>query len=419
MNNHAATTSARMLAWQCLWRWGTRKGVFADSLIHRVEKGLSSQDRAMLQAIVLGTLRHLRLLEEQLATLRGKKRLQENARWLLLSGLCQLFVLKWPEYAVVNELVELAPQALRGLVNGVLRESLRQRGQWEARLPQLSPGVRYSMPDWLVERWTKRFGAKECRELLEWFAQPASVFLRVNLLNPPPSIPANWAPLPNLPGWFRLADGHFPHDQVSAGQVYATDPATRHSIELLAPAAGENILDACAAPGGKSIAILSATQDNCSLLSTDSVQPRLPMLRSNLQRAVGHSTRVELRDWTQPPSEKLRRAFDAVLVDVPCSNSGVLQRRVDARWRLSPTELKHLTTVQLQIAKHALQAVKPGGRFVYSTCSIEPEENNEIVQKVLAENPGWTLAEERLILPQREHTDGAYCALLFAPHSSW
>ncbi len=418
MNNRATTTSARKLAWQCLWRWGAKQGVFADSLIHLAEGGLSNSDRAMLQAIVLGTLRHLRLLEEQLATLRGKKPLQGNARWLLLSGLCQLFVLKWPEYAVVNELVELAPQSMRGLINGVLRESLRQREQWEARLPQLSLGVRYSMPDWLVGRWTKRFGAKECRELLEWFAQPASVFLRVNLLNPPPSIPANWAPLPNLPGWFRLTDGHFPHDYVRAGQVYATDPATRHSIELLAPTAGETILDACAAPGGKSIAILSATQGNCSLLSTDSVQSRLPMLRSNLQRAVGHPTRVELYDWTQQPKAKLRRAFDAVLADVPCSNSGVLQRRVDARWRFSPTELNHLTSIQFQIAKHAMQAVKPGGRFVYSTCSIEPEENNEIVQRILAENPGWSLAEERLILPHREHTDGAYCALLRAPLSS-
>ncbi len=414
MNDRPPVTSVRGRAWQCLCRWGAERKVFADSLIHRVEEGLSSPDRAMLQAIVLGTLRHLRLLEEQLATLRGKKHLQENARWLLLSGLCQLFVLRWPEYAVVNELVELAPQRLRSLVNGVLRESLRQREQWEATLSQLPPGIRYSMPDWLVERWTKRFGEQECRELLEWFAQPASVFLRINRLNPP-SIPANWTPLPGLPGWFRLADGHFPHAQLRTGQAYATDPATRHSIELLAPAAGETILDACAAPGGKSVAILSATEGNCYLLSTDNVRSRLPMLRSNLQKAVGHPTRVELHDWTQPPSKNLRKAFDAVLADVPCSNSGVLQRRVDVRWRFSPAELKQLTAVQFQIAKHAMQAVKPGGRFVYSTCSIEPEENNEIVQKILAENPGWVLVKERLILPHHEHTDGAYCALLCAP----
>lgn len=415
MNDYSSTTSARKLAWQCLCRWGAGTGVFADSLIHRAENGLSKSDRAMLQAIVLGTLRHLRLLEEQLTALRGGKHLQEDARWLLLSGLCQLFVLGCPEYAVVNELVRMAPQRLRPVVNGVLRESLRRRETWEAGLPQLPLGVRYSMPDWLVERWRDRFGEQECKELLEWFAQPASVFLRINTLNPPPSIPENWVPLPDLPGWFRLSGGSFPHEQLRAGQVYATDPATRHCIELLAPSPGEKILDTCAAPGGKSAAILAATRGECSLLSTDGDKSRLPILRSNLQKATGHPTQVELRDWGRPPSEALCGAFDAVLADVPCSNSGVLQRRVDARWRFSPEELVHLTAAQFQIAKHAMQAVKPGGRFVYSTCSIEPEENNEMVQKLLAASPGWALAEERLILPHREHTDGAYCALLRAP----
>ena len=407
----------RELAWRILCRWAEPNSEFADSLIRRAEGGLSNPDRALLQAIVLGTLRHLRYLEHVLAVLRSGRSLQPNLRWLLLSGLCQLFVLRLPDYAVVNETVKQVPTRLRAVVNGVLREALRHREAWEEEQERLSLGVRYSMPDWLVERWLSRFGEQECRELLEWFSKPASVFLRVNELNPPPTIPANWSVLPDLPGWYRLTDGIFPHEQLHAGHVYAADPATRHSVELLAAQPGERILDTCAAPGGKSCAILSATHGNCALLATDNMKSRLAMLHRNLLRAAPDSTpQVELCDWTLGCPAPWQASFDGVLADVPCSNSGVIQRRVDVRWRLSPEEIKKLTATQLLLAENAMRAVKPGGRFVYSTCSIEPEENALLVQSLLTRNPGWQLAEERLILPHRDHCDGAYCALLRAPH---
>ncbi len=416
MNDNTPAPTARLLAWRCLCRWNKGRGTFADSLIHHVESKLKPPDRAMLQAIVLGTLRHLKLLDYMLAELRKKRHLQEDARWLLLSGLCQLFILKWPEYAVVNELAGLAPPQLRSLVNGVLREALRRRSQWETDLPKLAPSVLYSMPDWLVERWTARYGEKECLELLKWFSQPASVYLRVNPLNPPPNIPSTWEALAGLPGWYRLSGGGFPLQELRMGQVYAADPATRHCIDMLSPSIHEKILDTCAAPGGKSAAILAMTGGESDLVATDVDKKRVPMLESNLRKAAaGHPACVECHDWTQPCPTRFQRTFDAVLSDVPCSNSGVLQRRVDARWRINAEELTKLTETQFAIADHSMQAVKPGGRFVYSTCSIEPEENTEQVLRLLKKHPDWELVEEKLILPHKEHTDGAYCALLRAP----
>lgn len=405
------SSSPRYLAWQSLCRWG-RGGIFAESLIHSAGKRLSAADRAMLQAIVLGSLRHLRWLEHILYTLRGGRHVQENARWLLISGLCQLFVLRWAEYAVVNELVSIAPAKLRPLVNGVLRQALRRGNEWEQERCSLPPGVRFSMPDWIVDRWLKRFGKEECCAMLARMGEPAPVFVRTNLLHPLPAIPAGWQPVPQADGWYNLGDAPLPQKEILAGQVYIADLSTRYSVELLAPQPGEKILDACAAPGGKSIGILSATRGQCDLLATDAEAHRLPQLRENLSRTGAPSVQVERHDWTRPCPPAWRGRFDAVLADVPCSNSGVFQRRVDARWRLTPGELSKLTTTQLRIAENALQALRPGGRLVYSTCSIEPEENADMVQKLLKRHPACSMERDFLALPHRVGADGAYAALI-------
>ena len=403
--------TARKLAWQCLCRWG-QGGVFAEALIHHAGRGLPPAERAMLQAIVLTTLRHLRRLEHMLTRLRDGRPVQEEARWLLLAGLCQLFVLRWAEYAVVNEMVDLAPSRLRGLTNGVLRQALRRAAEWEAELPGLPPGVRYSMPEWIVERWQARLGAEECAALLASMGEPAPVYLRVNPLRPPAEIPAAWRPVEEAPGWYCLGEAGLPQAEIAAGQVYVADVSTRYSVELLAPQAGEKILDACAAPGGKAIGIYGATGGACDLLATDAEAHRLPQLRENLARVGAVRARVARHDWTRPCPPEWRGAFDAALADVPCSNSGVFQRRVDARWRLTPEELRRLQRTQLRIAENTLAALRAGGRLVYSTCSIEPEEDAELVAELLARHPECRLERDVLALPHRVGADGAYAALI-------
>lgn len=403
--------SVRYLAWKCLLRW-SQGGIFAETLIARAaaEHKLAHADRSLLQAIVYDTLRHMSWLDHIRKTLRPGK-LEEKMRWLVLMGLCQLFVLRQAEHAAVGETVRLAPQRVRGVVNGMLRNAARRKAEFDAEHETLPLAVRFSTPSWLVKRWLREFGEADTRAMLEWNSLTPPVYARLNPLNPPAEIPECWEPLPALPLWYRL-HGPLPLEALRAGQLYVTDPSTRYCVKLLAPQPGERVLDACAAPGGKSAAMLAATGGDLHLLATDVEEFRLAPLRENLLRAGGRDVQVAQHDWTQPCPAEWGGAFDAVLLDVPCSNSGVLQRRVDARWRLSAGEITRLASLQLQILEQACAAVRPGGRLVYSTCSIDREEDRAVVDAFLSTHKDFTFVEEYLALPHREQADGAYAALL-------
>ncbi len=404
--------TVRLLAWKCLLRWA-QGGIFAETLVARAaaEYKLASSDRSLLQAIVYDTLRHLSWLDHIRKTLRPGK-LEEKMRWLVLMGLCQLFVLRQAEHAAVSETVRLAPQRVRGVVNGMLRNAARRRAELETEGEKLPLAVRYSTPSWLVRRWQREFGEAETRAMLEWNSLTPPVYARVNPVNPPLEIPEQWEALENIPGWYRL-HGALPIEALKAGQLYVTDPSTRYCVQLLSPQPGERVLDACAAPGGKSAAMLAATGGNLHLLATDVEEFRLKPLRDNLLRAGGQNVQVAQHDWTQPCPPEWQGVFDAVLLDVPCSNSGVLQRRVDARWRVSEEEITRLAALQLSILEQACVVVRPGGRLVYSTCSIDREEDRAVVDAFLSRHKEFSFVEEYLALPHRELADGAYAALLF------
>lgn len=403
--------SVRYLAWKCLLRW-SQGGIFAETLVARAaaEHKLAHSDRSLLQAIVYDTLRHMSWLDHIRKTLRPGK-LEEKIRWLVLMGLCQLFVLRQAEHAAVGETVRLAPQRVRGVVNGMLRNAARRKAEFDDELEKLPLAVRFSTPSWLVKRWLCEFGEVDTRAMLEWNSLTPPVYARLNPRNPMTEIPEAWEPLPELPLWYRL-HGPLPLEALRAGQLYVTDPSTRYCVKLLAPLPGERVLDACAAPGGKSAAMLAATGGDLHLLATDVEEFRLAPLRENLLRAGGRDVQVAQHDWTQPCPPEWCGAFDAVLLDVPCSNSGVLQRRVDARWRLSAEEITRLAALQLQILEQASAAVRPGGRLVYSTCSIDREEDRAVVDAFLAKYKDFSLVEQYLALPHRERADGAYAALV-------
>lgn len=403
---------ARAVALKCLLRWA-KGGVFAETLVSREAASLSSSDRALVLAIVLGTLRNMRLLEHISKQLRPTY-MEDTARWLVMIGLCQLFILGQAEHAAVCEAVSVAPARLRGLVNGILRNAVRRRAEFEQSFSSLPLGVRFSAPDWLVKRWIAEFGADEAEQMLAWNVQAPPVYVRLNPLRPM-EVPADWTPLPHAQGWYRLPSG-IPTAALENGCVYVADPSTRYCVELLQPRAGEKILDACAAPGGKSAAMIAATAGQIQLLATDSAEHRLPQLKQNLERAGGQSVEVAFHDWSTPCPPEMQGAFDAVLLDVPCSNSGVLQRRVDARWRLTQQEFERLAVLQSSILECACAAVRPGGRLVYSTCSIDGQEDRGVVDAFLSRHPEFTLVRDYLALPHREQSDGAYAALMVKSH---
>jgi len=186
------------------------------------------------------------------------------------------------------------------------------------------------------------------------------------------------------------------------GWFYVQDPSTLLAARQLDPRPGETVLDLCAAPGGKTTHIAQLMENRGRVAARDNQPERLQRLEENCRRlgaaCVGFSAQ---------PGE-----FDRILVDAPCSNTGVLRRRVDARWRVQPAEIARLSKAQEALLSQAVRELKPGGALVYSTCSLEPEENEEVVRRFLAEHPDFKLVNERQLLPFIEGVDGAYVATL-------
>ena len=426
----------RQAAVSALHAWAQGQD-YAESLIerHAQRRKLSSPDRGLLQAILFGVLRHRRLLDHWIGKLRDGK-LDPETRDVLRVGLCQLLILNLPDHAAVNETVEAGKANVRSLINAVLRRATTSRKRLLDDISDLPPAVVHSHPDWLFNRWRAAFGKANALALMEWNNQPADTFFRHNPLdaappgvspglrgapasvgvsplpfNPAPPIPGT--PVADAPNFFKL-EGPLPTALLAAGAIYIQDPATRHAVELLDPQPGERILDACAAPGGKAFLIAAALGSAASLVCTDSNEKRLPRLRQNLTRLHAAEATIAVHDWTQPAPPAWHGAFDGILLDVPCSNTGVLRRRVDVRWRLQAPDIDALVRTQRLILENALPCLKSGGRLVYSTCSLEHAENLGQIEAFLAAHPTLTLHSTRDALPFRDHTDGAFAARIGA-----
>jgi 16S rRNA (cytosine967-C5)-methyltransferase len=384
---------------------------YAESLVerHAQRRMLSTADRGLLQAILFGVLRHRRLLDHWIGKLRDGN-LDPETRDVLRVGLCQILILGLPDHAAVNETVESGKASVRGLVNAVLRRAVVSRKRLLEEVADLPPAVALSHPDWLFKRWKSAFGKRDAIALMEWNNQPALTYFRVNpLAADPGALPGR--PLDESPGFHQL-EGALPGALLAAGAVYIQDPATRHSVDLLAPQRGETVLDACAAPGGKAFLIAAAMGSAHGLVCTDSNEKRLPRLRENLGRLHAGDASIACHDWTRPAPDGWLGHFDAILLDVPCSNTGVIRRRVDVRWRLQAPDIGKIAATQRTILENALACLKPGGRLVYSTCSIEPEENRGQIEGLLADHPELALHSIREALPFRDGSDGAFAAML-------
>jgi 16S rRNA (cytosine967-C5)-methyltransferase len=298
------------------------------------------------------------------------------------------------------------------------------------------PALGWSHPEWLVQKWRQQFGDKSVHNLLAWNNTPPATFARVNALkfqSAPPAAPdapkfadagdllARWREekvdydfctrdwtgenlafeLKAHPLLARL--GSF-HD----GWFYVQDPSTLLAPAVLAPAPGDIVLDLCAAPGGKTTFLAQLMRNRGKITACDLDPTRLRLVRDNCAR-LG----VQIVETVLPDSPALQAAtFDRILVDAPCSNTGVLRRRVDLRWRIQLSEIERLRTAQLALLNRAAPRLRPGGVLVYSTCSLEPEENTEVVQRFLAAQPAFRLETQRQLLPFADQVDGAYVARL-------
>jgi 16S rRNA (cytosine967-C5)-methyltransferase len=407
--------SARHVALSALRKWRTGKD-FADSILARLlaVAQLKAQDRAFAQELFYGALRNLTLLDFWIASVR-RARLDADLRDISRLGFYQLFLLETPAHAAVYETVELAPKKHRALINGILRAAVRNYEQLRQNASKQPLHVQFSHPEFLLKRWRKIFGEKAVVDLCAWNNRPAPVYARINQLNISAADFVRTYPgsflLPNLENFADLPE--YISEAIAAGHCYIQDLSTAIAGQLLDPQPDENILDACAAPGGKTSHLAELMQNRGAIVACDRDQQRINLLKANLARLGVRIARVVRHDWTTNRSSQEIGSFapfDRILVDAPCSNTGVMRRRVDVRWRLREADFPRMRKRQLEIIDAVVDLLKPGGVLVYSTCSIEPEENEQLLDKMANRQPMLRLEERRQLLPFRDHFDGAFAA---------
>lgn len=412
-----ARLSARRIALEALRAWRKEKR-FADLILSQflTKADLGDSDRAFVLELVYGVLRNLTLLDFWISCLRSS-RIDIEVRDVLRLGLYQLFMLKTAPHAGVHETVALGKRNHRSMVNGMLRTALRRQDELLAGAAAQPLFVRTSHPKFLVERWQKHFGLKEADELCQWNNLPAPIFGRINGLK---IDHGKFLRLyPNSQSMVHHHDfvefSALPLSAIAAGHCYIQDPSTAMAGRMLDPQPGENVLDACAAPGGKTAFIAELMKNQGRVVACDRDLQRLQILEENMARLGVRIVHVFAHDWTRGrvPAEIAEMApFDRILLDVPCSNTGVLRRRVDARWRLQPADFLRMQQRQLAILRAVIPLLKQRGILVYSTCSLEPEENHDVVQHVLELPSPLRLVEEKASLPFRDGFDGAFTAKL-------
>ncbi len=394
----------RHAALAILSRWDPRRNHLEDLLPGPLGK-LDARDAALARHLTEETVRHVRLLDhwiDQLARPIGKngrpsppRTLDPDTRDLLRLGLVQLRFTRIPAHAALDTTTGMAPQRSRGFVNALLRRATREPDSLDRWAAESPPAVRHGLSDELWNHWCRRHGAAGAEKLASTLEIPAPVSFRINTFHPGhPAVAADprLLPVPGHPGFFRI-DGPIPGPWLADGLLAVQDPGAALATDLLNPQPGESVLDACASPGGKSRRLAEMAGENGRVLAVDLIG-RLTRLQENLRRWQVPGVDCQPVDWLyNPPFEP--STFDAILVDAPCTNTGVLRRRPEARLRFSPETLGHALDLQKRILDAVAPLVRPGGRLVYSTCSLENEENEDQAAAFLTRHPGWSMGEIR------------------------
>ena len=449
--------SLRRAAIEILGEADAEERFIDEVLAERIEE-FGAQDRRLLQEIAYGTVRHQnsldRILKVYLKLPVPRQRLL--VRWTLRAGGYQIvYLTRVPTHAAVDQTLDGFKQlegvtqrdvgfinaVLHRLVDDVQRKSpdtpdlrddpcvLPIRGGYchfkRPVLPLYRMGVvehfsfKYSHPRWLVDRWLGRHGEEECRRLLESDNRNPGTIARITR-----RAPSKRAVMEGLEAEdfeveagpvegsviLRRGRGLARSDVLAQGWIQIQDPTATRVGATLTPPTGARVLDLCSAPGGKACQLLEAIGDTGHLVAADRSDEKLERVRENLERVGENFTLVRVPE--NPEEIQLGETFSHILVDAPCTNTGVLARRPDARWRIRKRDLAPLTDLQSRLLEAAIRHLAPGGRLLYATCSLEPEENEERVADVTRKHPELTELEAHLFLPHRAPGGGGFCSLL-------
>lgn len=435
----AGPTLPRKLALEVLRQ--VRGGDLVDRALERVAAGVGPRDRPWLQELLYGTFRLRGRLDYLLGqrVRSGLSSLHPDVLDVLRLGAFQLLEMgSVPPYAAISQSVELVRTAgvprAAGLVNGVLHTLQRDRDRLRFPDRDAEPAAFLaawgSHPEWLVERWLRLWGFDATLELVEANNRRPELFLRPIGQSPQSALDDLAAagigaePVELFPDSLRVLPPHAAAAALAATPAVVQDPAAATVVRFAAVPPGAVVLDLCSAPGGKAA---GAADTAARVVAADLSLGRLGRLRENLQRC-GLEGRVHpvVADARMPSF----REGDLVLLDAPCTGTGTLRRHPDGRWRVDPADLRVLAALQAELIDAAASLVRPGGFLVYSTCSLEPEENQEQVSSFLSRNPNFVRAPadaaidsrlldaegSLLVLPQRAGVDGSFAARLKRLH---
>ncbi|AFZ47998.1 sun protein [Cyanobacterium stanieri PCC 7202] len=427
---------------------------YTDIALERIlskHQGIRGVDKGLVSELVYGIVRRKRTLDSLVNQLGTKKASRQPLplRIILHLGLYQLRYLdKIPPSAAVNTSVELAKAnglgKLSGVVNGILRSYIRKSAIEDPLvLPsELVPklGVKYSFPDWIVEIFLKQLNVKETKKLLQWYNESPCLDLRVNTLKTSTEEVKNFLDadgvscefVPHLPQALRLSSaGNVRNLKGFADGLFSVQDSSAQLVgHFLAPVRGETVFDACAAPGGKTTHIAELMGDEGTIIACDNISSRLEKITENVQRLGLKSVQVREGDSSEwefcEEKDKCDHEMalcDRILIDAPCSGLGTLHKRPDIRWQQKPEKIKELAKKQLAILSNMAKGVKNNGCLVYATCTLNPMENEEVIEAFLESHPDWHIVTERnnltanfsitlkgaiKIFPHRHNMDGFF-----------
>lgn len=408
-----------------------QRGGKPKAVLERLSQPLDGRDRAFLMELVYGVLRYRDTLDWVLKVfLRKPSGLGTGTTDNLRLAVYQILFTRVPEWAAVNEAVELEKKRGRPeVVNGVLRSLLRTidsvRSQLEgmrakATAEQIS--ILTSHPEWLIKRWSKRFGEKEAMGLAEANNLIPPMTLRVNTLKAERQEMLERLsekgmlaePTPYSPDGIRLGEFHVFQDLPFKEYLIVQDEASQLVSYLLGPGPGERILDACAAPGGKTTHLAQLMRDSGEIAAVESEGRRIVQLEENVSRLGLQAVRIVHSDVRALSRANYclerpgRCLFDRVLLDAPCSSLGVVRRNPDVKYRHSARDLGEFKAKQLELIRTVSGMLKSGGTMVYSVCSTEPEEGEEVVGEFLKEFPDFYMSEPDVPFLKRFMNDGFF-----------
>jgi 16S rRNA (cytosine967-C5)-methyltransferase len=418
---------ARLAAFNILQQVET--GAFSSVLLASEELRLQPADRALSHELVLGVLRRQLYLDKIIEHFSKRRiaSLDPAVRIALRLGLYQLrFLTRIPAPAAVNEAVSLVRVArlssATAFVNALLRRAIRE-AEYDPGEGVSDPlekiAVQASHPTWLIARWARSFGVAE-----------AEAFAGANNVVPPTAFRVvaskanDYAVLSKLneagatlessnvaPSAWRVSGAtSVLRELTAAGEIYLQDEASQLVAQIVDAKPGERVLDLCAAPGGKTTQIADLSGDGALIVAGDLSATRVDTILTTMRLHELERIKPVILDATeQLPFAP--NSFDKVLVDAPCSGTGTLRRNPEIRWRLSPADITTLAEQQKRILKRAVEMVKPGGYLIYSTCSVEYDENEQVIQDVLASDDRFHLLNTIRTWPHREGSDGFFIAV--------